>query len=501
MGVNRKEPVGKAPLNPYLPKEYLNDLPMRTLCTLFFLVAFLSAPAQDPSPEFKDAFRMVEVWLDAQKDYENLPGISAIVVADQEVLWKGAFGSSNPGENVKMSPSTLCSICSISKLFTAVAVMKLYDEGKVRLDDRVDDLLPHYNLKQQFPESGPITIRSLLTHSSGLPREAAYPYWTGPDFPFPTREQVDADLGKQQTLYPASTYFQYSNLGLTLLGEIVEEVSGEPYESYVKDHILEPLGLSDTRPDMPEERYGKQLAVGYSALNRDRTREKVFFFRARGITPAAGFTSNVEDLGRFASWQFRLRDTTAAEILKPSTLKLMQTVHWTDPDWSTTWGLGFAVFKGPEGTTWVGHGGSCPGYRSALQLDLKNKRGYSVMINSSGTNPGKYIRGIHGLLDKMGKPDPEATQPDLSDYTGYYNPMPWSSERYVGAWGDRLAILELPAENPGEALTFFKHIEGDTFRRVRDDGELGETLVFERDEIGAVRRYQRHGNYVVKKIR
>ncbi|MEJ2584125.1 MAG: serine hydrolase, partial [Robiginitalea sp.] len=472
---------------------------MRTLYTHLFLFLVLTAPAQESSQDYTDAFRMVEVWLDAQKDYENLPGISALVVEDQKVLWKGAFGLANPDENRKMSPATLCSICSISKLFTAVAVMKLYDEGKLRLDDKIGDLLPHYNLKQQFPDSGPVTIRSLLTHSSGLPREAAYPYWTGPDFPFPTREQVDAQLENQQTLYPASTYFQYSNLGLTLLGEVVEEVSGMPYERYVKEQILEPLGLSDTRPEMPEERYGKELAVGYTALNRERTREKVFFFQARGITPAAGFTSNVEDLGRFASWQFRLRDTTAPEILKPATLKFMQTVHWTDPDWSSTWGLGFVVFKGPGGTTWVGHGGSCPGYRSAFQLDLKNKRGYSVMINSSGTNPGKYIRGIHGILSKARPKDPDSKVPDLSDYTGYYNPMPWSSEEYIGAWGDRLAILDLPADNPAEALTFFKHIEGDTFQRVREDGEFGELLVFERDEIGAVRRYARHGNYVVKK--
>ena len=474
---------------------------MKTFFTLLILSVALTVPAQEAEPDYRDAFRMVEVWLDAQKDYENLPGVSAIVVADQKVLWKGAFGLSNPEENRRMDPATICSICSISKLFTAIAVMKLYDEGKIRLDDRIDDLLPHYNLKQQFPDSGPITVRSLLTHASGLPREAAYPYWTGPDFPFPTREQIDTALGNQQTLYPASTYFQYSNLGITLLGEVVEEVSGLPYETYVKQQILEPLGLTDTRPEMPEELYGGQLAVGYTALNRDRTREKVFFFEARGITPAAGFTSNVEDLGRFASWQFRLRDTTAPEILRPATLKLMQNVHWTDPDWSTTWGLGFVVFKGPGGRTWVGHGGSCPGYRSALQLDLKEKRGYSVMINSSGTNPGKYIRGIHGILGKVREKDPEAETPDFSDYTGYYNPMPWSSERYVGAWGDRLAILDLPADDPAEALTFFKHVEGDTFQRVRDNGEPGEMLVFERDDMGAVRRYSRHGNYVVKKIR
>lgn len=473
---------------------------MRTSLILLLLSIFLTASAQEPKKNFDEAFALVEVWLDAQKDYEKLPGISAIVVEDQKVLWKGASGMANPEENLKTTPATLCSICSISKLFTAVAIMKLYDEGKLRLDDQVSDLLPHYNLKQQYPESGPITVRSLLTHSSGLPRETAQPYWTGPDFPFPSREEIDAKLETQQTLYPASTYFQYSNLGLTLLGEIVEQVSGVSYETYVKEEILNPLGIADTRPEMPENLYGKQLAVGYSAINRVGKREKVNFFQARGITPAAGFTSNVEDLGRFASWQFRLRDSTLVEILKPSTLKYMQSVHWTDPNWKLTWGLGFVVRKGPDGTTWVGHGGSCPGYRSSFQLDLKNKRGYAVMINSSGTNPGKYINGIHGILGKVkdSKTEEKSVSIDLKQYTGYYNSMPWSSEEYVGTWGGKLVILNLPADNPERAMTFFKHIEGDTFRRIRDDEELGETLVFERDENGVITQYRQHGNYTRK---
>ena len=468
---------------------------MRTLTCTFFLLLALTSLAQESTKDYNEAFRLVEVWLDAQKDYEKLPGISAIVVEDQKVLWKGAFGLANPEKNLKTTTATLCSICSISKLFTSVAIMKLYDEGKLRLDDRVSELLPHYNLEQQYPESGPITVRSLMTHSSGLPRESAHPYWTGPDFPFPTREQIDEKLGTQETLYPASTYFQYSNLGLTLLGEIVEEVSGMPFETYVQENILTPLGIVNTRPEMPEELYGNQLAIGYSALDRDGNRNKVNFFQARGIAPAAGFSSSVEDLGKFASWQFRLRDTTVAEILKPATLKHMQSVHWTNPDWKTTWRLGFVVYKGPDGTTWVGHGGSCPGYRSSLQLDLNNKRAYSVMINSSGTNPGKDIQGIHAIMGKVKAPVEGTESVNLEQYTGYYNPMPWSSEEYIGTWGGKLVMLDLPTDKPGSAMTLFEHVEGDTFRRLRDNGEPGEDLVFERDANGAITRYRRHGNY------
>ena len=469
--------------------------------TLFLFLLISIAYSQENKKDYSEAFKLVEVWLEAQKDFDNLPGLTAIVIDDQEVLWSGAVGLSNVEKNVKAEASTLCSICSISKLFTSVAIMKLYDEGKLRLDDRISDLLPAYKLKQKYAGSGPITIRTLLTHSSGLPREAAYPYWTGPDFPFPSKKQIDSKLTEQETLYPASTYFQYSNLGLTLLGEIVEEVSGVPYDEYIQKNILKPLGLSDTRTELPEQMYGKELAIGYSALKRNGKREKVNFFQAKGITPAAGFSSNVQDLGNFASWVFRLRDTTITEVLKPSTLKYMQNVHWTNSDWKTTWGLGFSVYKGNNGNTWVGHGGSCPGYRSTLQLDLKNKRAYSVMINANGTDPSKYSRGIGSILDKVknSKKDTSSEKKkNLQEYVGYYSQMPWWGETFISTWDGKLVTLGLPSEKPGDSMTFYKHIEGDTFQRIRNDNDLGETLIFERDNNGNIIRYKRHGNYSKK---
>ncbi|MFY0590993.1 serine hydrolase [Roseivirga sp.] len=472
--------------------------------TLFLSFSITIGFSQEGVNNYAEAFNLIEVWLDAQKDFDNLPSLTAIVIEDQEVLWSGAFGLANVEKNIKAEASTLCSICSISKLFTSVAIMKLYDEGKLRLDDRVSNLLPAYTLKQKYPESGPITIRSLLTHSSGLPREAAYPYWTGPNFPFPTKAQIDSKLSEQETLYPASTYFQYSNLGLTLLGEIVEEVSGVPYDEYVQQNILKPLGLFDTRTELPEQLYGTKLAIGYSAMTRSRKREKVNFFQANGITPAAGLSSNVEDLGKFASWQFRLRDSTITEILKPSTLKYMQNVHWTNPDWKTTWGLGFIVYKGADGNTWVGHDGICPGYESILQIDLKNKRAYSIMINANNTNPAKYANGINAIIKKLKttkkeKPRGEKIEnKNLQEYVGYYSPMPWSSEVFISTWEGKLVTLRLPSGKPENHMIFYKHIEGDTFRRIRGDQELGETLVFERDKKGKIINAKGQGNYYKK---
>jgi hypothetical protein len=153
------------------------------------------------------------------------------------------------------------------------------------------------------------------------------------------------------------------------------------------------------------------------------------------------------------------------------------------------------VYKGANGTTWVGHGGSCPGYRSTLQLDLKNKRAYAVMINAGGTSPNRYSSGIYGILNKVKTGKKEAEKINLQDYVGYYDARPWGSEEYVGNWEGQLVMLSLPTNDPSDDMTMYKHMEGDTFNRVRDDGELGETVVFQRDAAGKVISYSQHNNF------
>lgn len=467
-----------------------------------FLVATWLSYAQEKTPpkvDYSEALRLIDVWLEAQRDYERLPGMSAAIVENQDVIFARAYGLSDLEKKVKATPETIYSICSISKLFTSVAIMQLRDAGKLRLDDEVSDYLAWFNIKQQYPDSGPITIRSLLSHSSGLPRESDYPYWSKPDFHFPTREQLKEKLAQQKTLYPPSTYFQYSNLGISLLGEIVAEISGMSYDDYVTEKILKPLGLKDTRPYLPKELWRGQLATGYSSLTRDGTREMLPFFQAEGIKPAAGFSSTVLDLAKFASWQFRLLEKGGEEILKAPTLREMHRVHWMDPDWKTSWGLGFSVYE-MDGKTIVGHGGSCPGYRSTLMIDPGKKQAFVVMINASGTEPEKYARGMREILKKAAtkKEGPPPTSVTLEDYTGYYDAQPWWGETVIVPWQGNLAMVSLPADNPVQGFTLFKHIGGDIFRRIRDDETLGEELVFERDKSGKVIRFIRHSNYYPK---
>ncbi len=470
----------------------------------FFLIIFIGgtvAHSQTKETDYKEALRIIDVWLSGQRDFDKLPGIAVAIVNDQNIIFSKGYGFADVEKKVPMQAETICSICSISKLFTSVAVMQLWESGELRLDDSISALLPGYNLKQQYAESVPITIRSLLTHSSGLPREAAYPYWSAPDFNFPTEKEIREKLGGQQTLYPSSTYFQYSNLGMSLLGEVVENVSKTNYENYVEKNILQPLQLTSTHPSLPQNLWRGKMATGYSALYRDGTRKMMPFFQANGIAAAAGYSSNAIDLAHFASWQFRLLNNGSKEVLRPSTLKEMQRVQWIDPDGKTTWGLGFTVFKVND-VNYVGHNGSCPGYRTALTLSPKSKMAVSFMINAQGVNPVKYSLSIFDMLNKAKDvADTSAGKVDLDAYAGNYDSYAWDGEDVVLPWKGRLAVFSLPSENPAKEMQLFKYISNDTFRRVRkDDDSLGEELRFERDASGKVVRMF-HGDNFANKLK
>ncbi len=450
-----------------------------------------ASAAAAPATQYRDAVRLVETWLQAQAAYERVPGLSAGIVIGQELVWRGAFGFSDHQRKLPTRPDTIYGICSISKLFTAVAVMQLVEDGKLALDDDIAKLLPAFAMQRSDADSGPITIRMLLMHASGLPREGATSYWTLPDFRFPSREALLKGLAEQKTFMRAGDHFQYSNLGMALLGEAVAAASGTSYEAFVQDRILNPLRLADTRPYLPAAEWGKRLAQGFGAVQRDGTRQPLPLYDTRGLTPAAGFSSTVDDLARFAAWNFRLRKNGGKELLRVASLREMQRVQWTDPDGKETWGLGFAVWRDGS-TALAGHGGVCPGQLRNLQMALNEEVAAIAMVNANDNRGlGRYTTPMRKLMLKGLKlPVAPADGPKLDDYAGRYSEQPCDSEVVITPWGRDLAVLHLPHTDPAAGLTLMRHAGGDLFRELREDGTLADEVTFVRDAAGRVVGYR-----------
>lgn len=443
----------------------------------------------------REALRLIDLWLESQQVYQRIPALSAAVVQGSQVVWSKGYGVLDSERRTPATAQTLYSICSISKLFTSVALMQLWEAGRVRLDEPVTTYLPWARLKPLHQDGIPITLRAVLTHSAGLPRESDFPYWTGPDFSSPTATQLRAKLAEQTPLWPASRWLQYSNLGFALLGEIIAAVSGEPYQDYVQKHLLAPLDLKDTRPFMPMALYNSRLAAGWGAITRDGTRALLNPFEARALTPATGYTSTVDDLGLFAAWQFRLLRTNDSEVLMASTLREMQRVQFVDPASKDMRGLGFEVVRRGE-QSYVRHEGDCPGYHSILMLRPATET--AVVLITTGERPGAYACGVFDILDKRQAEKSEAPclpgDVDLGSYAGRYTAQPWHSEVVVVPWGGALAVLWLPTADLAEDIDILRAKGGDLFRRIRSDGSEADEVRFERDPKGRVCRFVQFSN-------
>ena len=457
-------------------------------------------PASPVPPLVADRIRLFEAWAESQMAYRGQPGLAIGIVHDQDLVWARGFGQADRERGIPATPETLFRIASITKTFTATAIMQLRDQGKLQLDDPVAKHLPSFAVRPREPGGHPITIRHLLMHVSGLPREADFPYWTTQQFP--TREAILKALPDQEQFFQAETRWKYSNLAVTLAGEIVTSVSGEPWDRYVRQHILDPLGMTSTVTDAPADALAN-LATAYGRRLPDLSRSpRIGGVQTRGLAPAAGMASNVRDLAKYVAMQFRTGPAGGAQVLSGASLREMQRVHWLNADWQGGQGIGFQVRRAGDRTL-VGHGGSLPGMRTQITFDAKDKIGVIVLTNADDGNPGLYVDQAFGLIApvlarKIAEP---AVAPSPSAWKAYEG-------LYRNASGDARVILLSTGlvmfdpsnlSNPDRIVRLLP--QGEHAFRVEggfwDGGRDGEPVLFEIGSDGRVVRVKVGPNYTM----
>jgi CubicO group peptidase (beta-lactamase class C family) len=443
-------------------------------------------------PEVRAAIDLLEAWIEAQRVAHELPGISMGIVHDQAMIWSGGFGWADRERREPATADTLYRIGSITKLFTATALLILRDEGRLHLDDPLTAHLPWFQMKAAA-DAGPITIRHLLTHTSGLPREGAFPYFT--DSRFPSLDEIRARLSMQERPLPVETRWKYSNLGATLAGEVVTAVAGEPYADFVRRRILAPLGMTATLVATPEPGHPR-LATGYA--RRLLGGAAAPFNDLRGLTAAGNMTTSVIDLARFAMLQLRSGPAGGPQILAGRTLAEMHRVHWLEPEWQAGWGLGFRLLR-VRGTTLVGHGGAVRGFRSNLQICPADKIAVVAFVNSDDADvwlfADKALELLGSAIAGVTKPAPRPADPAWQRYVGRYRNA-WRDIQIVVRGGELVAIapdLADPLLAPSTLTPVAEH----TFRVETTDGYgvPGELAVFELDLAGRVKRVRFGENY------
>ncbi len=295
---------------------------------------------------------------------ERLPSVAAAVVRDAEIVWSSAVGTADYATGEGATPETQYRIGSITKTFTAVAVLQLRDAGKLDLDDRLEQHLPGV-------ANGSPTLRRMLAHLSGLQREAGEMFVAGTA---PSIEEVIAAMDAYELVLPAARAHHYSNLAYALLGEVVKREAGVPYADYVDTRILGPLELARTTWHEQAPR-----AQGYLVDEFANTAGREPHSDLRGVAAMGQLWSTVGDLCTWGTFLATGRD----DILASSTIDELWApqVMLNPADWSVGWGLGIELHQS-GGRIFGGHGGAMPGFLAGVYVERESKIGAAVLSNS-----------------------------------------------------------------------------------------------------------------------
>ncbi len=354
---------------------------MRSLLLGVFFASTLHAqePARFTDPDRADMVKATAAAVEEMfREYwkrQHMPGFAYGVVLDGELVYSGSFGQANLGGKIPATTKSLFRIASMSKSFTALAILQLRDAGKLSLDDPVSKYLPEMKrLTYLWTDAPEITIRHLMTHSAGFPE----------DNPWGDRQLADSDAeligliagGVSFSNVPGVSY-EYSNLGFALLGQIVQAVSGIEFQEYTKRHIFEPLGMNSTVWEY-ERAPAERLALGYDWVDDAWVNIPLEHHGAFGAM--GGLITSIEDFTRYVALHLSAwppRSDEESPVLKRSSLRKMH--HpWQFaalmPDYRypngracaavRAYGFGLGWFRDCEGRVTVGHSGGLPGFGS-----------------------------------------------------------------------------------------------------------------------------------------
>ncbi len=362
------------------------------------------APAQ---PDYATALQEIDALAAETHRSDPLGGITVGVVVGPRLVWTKSYGFADAEAKRPASAETVYRIGSITKQFTALMLLQLVEQGRVKLSDPLEKYVPEISAIPRFHAAAPpITLVQVATMTSGLAREPKGPpdHSRGPVGDW--TKKVLASLPQTSYRYEPGTQYLYSNIGYATLGLALERAAGRPFTHYVQERIVSALGMTQTAFELtPAMR--PHVARGYS-----RTREgKVDWSAAerelegRGYrVPNGALMSTVTDLARFLSFELG----EGPWIIKKETQEANFTrVHFIDGRLASGYGVGFQVLRRGTLVT-LGHGGSTAGFRSAAMFDRSSKTGVIVLRNSDLAAAGLAGRALEKIAAAATKTSTEA---------------------------------------------------------------------------------------------
>jgi CubicO group peptidase (beta-lactamase class C family) len=351
-----------------------------------------SAPARDPV--VAQIVKELQAGLPALVKEKDVPGVAVAVVDDKAILWQGVYGFTSRAKDKPVTQRTLFSIQSMSKSFTALAILMAVQDGLLDLDRSITEYIPDFTVHSRFEENPErkMTLRHLLSHRAGFTQEAP----VGGNFdsrPHTFSEHV-LSISDTWLRYPVGYRYSYSNLGIDLAGWILEKKSGVPFAKYVREKVLAPLGMNDSTLDVETILKAEDRAVGHVAP---------FLKVAGGIpvevpmVPAGGIYTNIVDMARYLMFHINKGRAGEAQLLKKDLIEAMHTVQFPEKCERFGYGLGLVSSHiGPQAC--LTHGGGGYGFNSYMAMYPGLKLGVVVLTNG---DQGSVTGPVSNLVDKI----------------------------------------------------------------------------------------------------
>jgi len=356
-----------------------------TFAVLFTLVFMFSCTGEPQKPENiqGDGYAYTKEWITWYITNElikktKVPSVAVALVDDQEVVWQETFGFANLEEQIPATVDTIYRIGSVSKPFTALAIMKLYEEGLMDLDAPITDYLPGFSMQSRFPESDPITIRNLMSHRSGIPNtKRAMGEAHLESFERISLEEIVDSLKDDYVAYPVGYRFKYSNLGFVLLGRIIELVTGNEFAEYMQGNVLEPLGMVNSS-FLSSPEIDAMIAMGYKIIEGEaESRPHIDFSEL----PGDNLYATLNDMNEFVKFLFNEGRVGSNQFIRNETLEMMYVDSFSRPRDPVPWGLPWELIHLSTNQLAVYHGGDMPGFSTYVGFLPDEKLGFVILTN------------------------------------------------------------------------------------------------------------------------
>lgn len=438
------------------------------VAALLVLGSCQSAAPLKPGTSVRGDTRYAEEYTDwlvrTEMSRQSIRGLSLAVTDGNRTLFRKGYGLSD--ERGTATPETVFAAGSVSKVFTAIAIMQLVERGKISLDEPLSRYIPEFSIRSRFPDAPPVTIRSMLTHHSGLPSDLLFQWSSGNTPPAKDALQpsdLPALLHDHYMAQPPGTIFSYSNLAFSLLGVVVAKVSGNSFEDYVQREILTPTGMTHSTFRVTEEIRAKMAKGTVPQLGT------IGIPYIRDVA-AGALVTTADDMDLFMKMLLNGGRAKQARILKPETLREMWRLQnpGVELDGGFRIGLTFWILPEMSGVSGlVGHGGDIPPFHAMLLL--LPEAGLAATVLASEGSMGSFglgdiaARTLKVFDEARNGPSPAAdARPSPSPVPG---PNPDASGR-VGTYASSMGLIRITARDG----SLYADLGGSSFRLIPGKG-------------------------------